>query len=173
MTSRTSGCLFNYLPTPLRDDSCYFLILRRVCSQNLILQCSITLLASDCLTSRILIPWENLYCTLLTTGTFSLSIATWCPICFLTNSMISCVIKTSHEPSDYENPKLYGQHPCHFFLFWWCHEVSSPFITTLLPWWPSSIAALRRALLSNHCCPVESLLCPQYQPYVLLLNYPG
>ena len=43
----------------------------------------------------------------------------------------------------------------------------------LLSWWPSSIAALKRALLSNHCCPVESLLCPQSHPYVLLLNYPG
>lgn len=159
--------VFKYPAASLHDDLCYFLIQAWCCSVAL------QYLAGDCLPSRIFILWENLYCTLLTAGTFSLSVATWCPTCFLRNSVISSVIRTSRKLFDYGIPELNGQHPFHFLPFWWCHEAGSPLLPPRPSWWPSSIAALKRALLSNHCCPVESLLCPQSHPYVLLLNYPG
>lgn len=118
-----------------------------------------------------LIQWEKLYCTLLRVGTFFLlSLAAWCPSWFLTNSTISCVIRTWHEVLNYKILKLYSQHPWHFY---WCHEVGCLYTPPLRLLWQNSIVALKRALLSNHCCPAESHLCPQSHLYVLILNYPA
>lgn len=132
--------------------------------------CSVALqyLACDCLPSRIFILWENLYCTLLTAGTFSLSVATWCPTCFLTNSTISGVIRALWL----WKPQTPRSAPLPFsplLMMSWRGFPSSP--QPLFSWWLSSITTLKRTLLFNHCCP--ALLCPQSHPYVLLLNYPS
>lgn len=147
-----------------------FLNLQTVNDHMLQWCCSVALKypVADYLPSRILILWEDLYCTLLTTGTFLLSLAICCPTCFLTNSMIS-----GHKDftgSWLWNPHLNGSAPiATFHHFWWCHGVCFPLLSS----WPSSISVLKWALPCNHCCQEDSLPCPQSHSYALLLNYTG
>lgn len=137
--------------------------------------CSVALqyLANDCLPSRLLILWENLYCTLLTAGDI-----------FTERSNLVSYLVFNKQPDQQchkdfrralwlQKPQTLRSAPFPFSPLLMKSQGGFPSSPPLLAWWPSSIAALKRALLSNHCCPAESLLCPQSHPYVLLLNYPG
>lgn len=105
--------------------------------------------ADNCLPSHILILWGYLYCTVLTKGTFSLSIATCCPTCLLTNSTIS---EGHNSLFFYGAPSSPQSAPLSFQPLLMMSQAGSLIQS------PSSV---KKALLSNRRCPPQSRLCPQ------------
>ena len=173
MTSWTSGCLFNYHAASLHDDLCYFLILVVVFDQSLMPQCSISALGWWLFT--FLYPYPL--------GKPLLYIADHRDIFTERSNLVSYLLfnKQHYQRCHKDitralwlwNPQTLRSASFPFSPLLMMSQGGFPFPPPHLSWWPSSIAALKRALLSNHCCPAESLLCPQSHLYVLLLNYPG
>lgn len=160
--------VFNYPAAPLHDDLCFLLILLIVCAQSLMQQCSITVLGF----------WTFNFPYSYPLGKPLLYIADHEDIFTEHSNPVSYLLfskqhdqrcqKDFTEPFNYGIPKPHGHfHPMMTSQGGFpCSRGSSIMVAR-------SIAAFKRALLSNHCCPAESLLCPQFHPYALLLNYPG